>query len=220
MKGRRQRAERNKERRRSRRGRRQQEERLPQGVAAEIGASADLAIAVGEAGDGHAVDERDVKGDGDGAAEATYRSGDAALPERAVNGDDAAAFEPRRRDVRARPGAKPFQPQREGRARYRMRSASWTEDSGPGLPDWFRFHLLDDVGDADHRFAKRRQRGLVSRIDVDTGGAGLDSVIRVTQRVALVSVEAVSGRARLDPWRTVRVGDGPSSFQAGKTGKP
>jgi len=42
---------------------------------------------------------------------------------------------------------------------------------------------------------------------------------RVTQRWALVLVEAVAGRARLDPWRTVRVGDIPSSFQAGKTGK-
>ncbi len=38
--------------------------RLPQGVAVEIGASADLAITVDEEGDGHAVDERDVNGDG------------------------------------------------------------------------------------------------------------------------------------------------------------
>jgi len=36
------------------------------------------------------------------------------------------------------------------------------------------FHFLDDVGDADHRFAKRRQLGVVSRIDVGAGGAGLN----------------------------------------------
>ena len=65
-----------------------------------------------------------------------------------------------------------------------------------------------------------RESRMMSRIDVDAGGAGLDSVIRVTQRVAFVSVETDAGRARLDPRRTVRVGDGPSSFQAGKTGKP
>lgn len=81
------------------------------------------------------------------------------------------------------------------------------------------FRFLENVGDADRRFAKRRQRGLVSRIDVDAGGAGLDSLIRVTQRVALVPVETDAGRARLDPWQSVRVGDIPSSFQAGKTGK-
>ena len=64
-----------------------------------------------------------------------------------------------------------------------------------------------------------RESRMMSRIDVDAGGAGLDSVIRVTQRVALVSVETDSGRARLDPRRTVRVGDGPASFRSGKAGK-
>ena len=44
-----------------------------------------MAIAVDEEGDDHAVDERDVTGDGDGAAEARCRSGDAELPEREVN---------------------------------------------------------------------------------------------------------------------------------------
>ncbi len=44
-------------------------------VSAEISASADLAIAVDEEGDGQAVDERDVTGDG--TAEALHRSGDA-----------------------------------------------------------------------------------------------------------------------------------------------
>ena len=66
--------------------------------------------------------------------------------------------------------------------------------------------------------ANRKNR-MMSRIDVDAGGAGLDSVVRVTQRVALVSVETVAGRARLDPRWTVRVGDGPASFQSGKAGK-
>ena len=59
----------------------------------------------------------------------------------------------------------------------------------------------------------------MSRIDVDAGGAGLDSVIRVTQRVALVPVETDAGRARLDPRQSVRVGDGPASFRSGKAGK-
>jgi len=84
---RRQRAGRNEERRRSRRGRRQrqQEERLRRGVAAEIGASAYLAVTVGEEGDGHAVGERDSNVTGDGAAEARYRLGDAALVESNMN---------------------------------------------------------------------------------------------------------------------------------------
>ena len=60
---------------------------------------------------------------------------------------------------------------------------------------------------------------IMSRIDVDAGGAGLDSVVRVTQRVAFVSVETDAGRARLDPRQSVRVEDGPASFQSGKTGK-
>lgn len=64
-----------------------------------------------------------------------------------------------------------------------------------------------------------RESRMMSRIDVDAGGAGLNSVIRVTQRVALVSVETYAGRARLDPRRTVRVGDGPASFRSGKAGK-
>ena len=46
--------------------------------------------------------------------------------------------------------------------------------------------------------ANRKSR-MMSRIDVDAGGAGLDSVVRVTQRVALVPVGTVAGRARLDP---------------------
>ena len=64
-----------------------------------------------------------------------------------------------------------------------------------------------------------RESKMVSRIDVDAGGAGLDSVIRATQRVALVSVETDAGRARLGPSQSVRVGDGPASFRSGKAGK-
>ncbi len=80
---------------------------------------------------------------------------------------------------------------------------SLTEGSGPGLASWFGVHLLDDIGDADDCFTKRRQRGLVSRIDVNAGGAGLDSMIPITQRVALVPVETVAGRAGLDPRQSV-----------------
>ncbi len=92
--------------------------------------------------------------------------------------------------------------------------------SGPSLPCWFRFSPpgrcwrcrppLCKTATArcgvPHRLGCRRSRtrprGAASR-----------------SGWALVLVEAVAGRARLDPWRTVRVGDGPSSFQAGKTGK-
>ena len=42
---------------------------------------------------------------------------------------------------------------------------------------------------------------------------------RVTQRAGAYPWWYAAGRAGLDPWRTVRVGDVPSSFQAGKTGK-
>ncbi len=182
--GRRQRAGGNEERRRSRRGLRRRGARLRQGVAAEIGAGADLAIAVGEEGDGHAVDERYVNGDG--TAEARYRSGNSVQPERGVNAleslpllSDGAGTLGRSRG-----------PSRSSRSVRGERGVVCARRVGPrgsgsglGLPEWFCFHLLDDVGDADHRFAKRCQRGLVSRIDVDAGGAGLDSVIRVTQRV-------------------------------------
>ena len=42
---------------------------------------------------------------------------------------------------------------------------------------------------------------------------------RITQRVALVSVETDGGKAGLDPSKSVRVGDGPASFLPGKAGK-
>lgn len=84
VKGGRQRAERNKERRRPRRDRRrrqrQREERLRQGVVAENSASVYLAIAVGEEGDGHAVDERGVNGDRITVGE--VRRSNVTLPER------------------------------------------------------------------------------------------------------------------------------------------
>ncbi len=69
-------------------------------------------------------------------------------------------------------------------------------------------HLMDDVGDADGV----RQHDVVLRIDVAAGGARLDPGSASRSGRALILVEAARGRARLDPRRTVRVGDGPSSF--------
>lgn len=60
---------------------------------------------------------------------------------------------------------------------------------------------------------------IMSRIDTDAGGAGLDSVIRVTERVALVSVEAVAGRARLDPRQSVPGGGRTRQLSFGKDWK-
>ena len=64
------------------------------------------------------------------------------------------------------------------------------------------------------------KHGVVHRIDASAGGAGLNpGVPRHAASKRLSLVKAARGRARLDPWRTVRVGDGPSSFQAGKLAK-
>ena len=87
----------------------------------------------------------------------------------------------------------------------------------PGCRVCSGFHLLDDVGGADGV----RQHGVMHRIDVAAGGAGLNPGSAASRSGrALVPVEAVAGRARLDPWRTVRVGDGPSSFLRENWQKP
>ena len=118
VKGGRQRAGHNEESRRPRRDRRQQEERLRQGVAAEIGAGADLGDSRGRGGGwprgGRTLRRRRRRRRGRGTLPARrFRTARARGKRRGATAD----YEQRRRDVRKRPGANPFQPQHEGRAR-------------------------------------------------------------------------------------------------------
>jgi len=72
------------------------------------------------------------------------------------------------------------------------------------------FHLLDDFGDADDR----RQRGVVSRIEVDAGGAGLDpGVPRHAAGGRLSSLEPTPGEQGSIPGERSGSGIDPPAFR-------
>ena len=114
-----------------------------------------------------------------------------------------ARFQPsNRRHTEAVEAPSALQPQGEGRAKRVSRSASESEGAGvPGLGPGSVCHLLgndDENGAAPHRDGHRRSRARPR--------------FRITQRAGAYPWWSGAGRAGLDPRRTVRVGDGPSSF--------